>query len=240
MTRSSQHHSSIFVFAAAALLLGAVAAPRFAYAGDGLPPARALQQAWRRAAQAGTYHFSTEVVQTTFPAPAVVNVGRSPSEETVYLEGQVDLSARTLDMGLWQGGGGVADPRSGIELRIEGDRAFGRPVGGTWQEVEAFSAAFAPGSDHLAYLAGAKNVRTLGTETRSIPPADVQGEPSASKQSGIVYRFTRYGFELDGLAFAQHMRDQLERYLRERGELPLGLRLDSSRVYQNTTGEGEL
>ena len=98
---------------------------------------------------------------------------------------------------------------------------------------------FAPGSDHLAYLAGAKNVRRLSMETRPIPRPDVQGE-SASSADPMVYRFTRYAFDLDGLAFAQHMRDQLENYLRERGELPLGLTLDSSRTYQNTTGEGEL
>ena len=123
MTHSLKGHAWIFAVTAAALLLGSVTAPRFAYAEDDPPAGRAVQQAWRSAQEAGTYRFSTEVAQTTFPAPAVVNVGRSPRQQTLYLEGEVDLPTRTLEMGLWQGGGGVADPGSGIELRIEGDRA---------------------------------------------------------------------------------------------------------------------
>jgi len=239
MSRSHVRRYLIPVATVVLLLLGGLVAPSPASAEDGPPAGRAVREAWQRAQEAGSYRFATEVVQTTFPALAVANVGRSPSEETIYLEGQVDLPARSMEMGLWQGNGGVADPGSGIELRIEGDRGYARQPGGAWQEMDDVSWAFAPGSDHLAYLAGAENVRALGMETRLVEPTGSRGGPS-SPTDPAIYRFTRYAFDLDGLAFAQHLRDQLESYLRQRGELPLGLTLDSSRVYQQTTGEGEL
>jgi len=43
-------------------------------------------------------------------------------------------------------------PEGGAEARIEGDRAYLRPAGGEWKEVEDFSASFAPGSDPIAFL----------------------------------------------------------------------------------------
>jgi hypothetical protein len=49
-----------------------------------------------------------------------------------------------------------------------------------------------------------------------------------------------FTFDLDGPVFANYMRDQLESYLRDKGELPLNLRLDSSRTYQQMTGQGEI
>ena len=55
-------------------------------------------------------------------------------------------------------------PGGGSEARIEGDRAYLRPAGGEWQEVEDFSTGFAPGNDPLAFLGGIKNVREFPAE----------------------------------------------------------------------------
>ncbi|MFW6082785.1 MAG: hypothetical protein ACOC8C_01885, partial [Chloroflexota bacterium] len=211
--------------------------PPPAWAGQDPPASQLVQEAWQKAQDAGQYTFSTEIVQTIYPAAAVVNVGRGPRQQTLHLEGRVYLDERSIEMGLWEGGGSLADPRSGIELRIEGENAFARQAGGPWQEVDDLSSAFAPGSDHLAYLAGAKDVQLLGAETRVLPTSSAHPDSSTEP---VVHRFTRYGFDLDGPAFARHLRDQLQSYLRERGELPLGLTLDSSRLYQETTGHGEL
>ena len=55
-----------------------------------------------------------------------------------------------------------------------------------------------------------------------------------------MWSVERFTFDLDGPVFANYMRDQLESYLRDKGELPLNLRLDSSRTYQQMTGQGEI
>jgi len=180
-----------------------------------------VQRAWRLAQESGAYHFSTDIVQTTYPAPAVSNVGRSSRQETLYIEGQANLPERTLSMTLWKGGS-VLSLRDGIEVRVEGDQAYGRQIGGTWQEMEDLSGAFAPGSDLMAYLAGAKNVRRVGESVER------------------ALRFTHYAFDVDGPAFARHVRDQLERHLLENGELPRGVNLEVARQYNNVSGQGEV
>jgi hypothetical protein len=187
-------------------------------------PEEEIQAAWQRAQQAGTYRFATEIVQTTHPAPALLNTGRSSRQDTLHIEGEIRLPDRTLQMTLWQDGGSVLDARDGVEVRVEGDRAYGRQLGGTWEEIPDFSGAFAPGNDLLAYLAGARNVRR---EEVSAPSALAPGH-------------TRYSFDVDGPAFATHLRDQMERYLIEKGELPAGLTLETSSLYRGVTGEGQI
>ncbi|MEJ5309992.1 MAG: LamG-like jellyroll fold domain-containing protein [Anaerolineae bacterium] len=179
-----------------------------------------VQAAWQRARQAGVYHFATEIVQTTHPAPKLANIGRSSRQDTLHIEGQANLPERTLLMTLWQDGGSVLNARDGVEVRIEGDRAYGRQLGGVWEEIPDFSGAFAPGNDLLAYLAGAKNVRLEATD-------EAQG-------------VTHYRFDVDGPAFATHLRDQLERHLIEKGELPVGLTLETSNLYRGVTGQGQI
>ncbi|MCZ7568703.1 MAG: hypothetical protein M5U01_08940 [Ardenticatenaceae bacterium] len=203
-------------------------------------PADEVQAAWRRAQQAGAYRFATEIVQTTYPAPRLTSVGRSSRVDTLYIEGETNLPEGTMQLVLWQDGGSRLNPRDGVEIRIEGDRAYGRtppgrPVSGGvsatpanggvsesegWREVEDFSGAFAPGQDLLAYLAGARNVKR----------EDVKREDGASG----------FTFDVDGPAFGASLRDQLERHLREQGELPAGLTLDISREYRDVVGQGEV
>ncbi|MCZ7568698.1 MAG: hypothetical protein M5U01_08915 [Ardenticatenaceae bacterium] len=200
-------------------------------------PADEVQAAWRRAQQAGAYRFATEIVQTTYPAPQLTSVGRSSRVDTLYIEGETNLPEGTMQLVLWQDGGSRLNPRDGVEIRIEGDRAYGRtpgrPVSGGvrplptgvsesegWREVEDFSGAFAPGQDLLAYLAGARNVKR----------EDVKREDGASG----------FTFDVDGPAFGASLRDQLERHLREQGELPAGLTLDISREYRDVVGQGEV
>ncbi len=195
-------------------------------------PVEEVQSAWRRAQEAGTYHFATEIVQTTYPAPALVNVGRSSRRDSLHIEGQANVPDRTLYLTLWKGGGSLVGLRDGVEVRVEGDRAYGRPIGGAWQEIDDFTGAFAPDSDLMAYLAGATNVRELSRETRTFP------SPADGSERRIT--FTRYRFDLDGPAFAEYLRRQLEDYLRENGELPAGLTLSVSDQFRRATGRGEV
>jgi len=181
-----------------------------------------LQAVWERVRQAGFYRFSADVVQTTRPLPTVTNVGRTTRQDRVHLEGKADLTSRTLYLTLWSQGGNILNARSGVEARIEGDRALVRRAGEPWQEVEDFTALFAPEGDFMAYLAAARDVVEHEPETRA----------------GVT--FTRYTFRIDGRAFAAYLRDQLQRRLVETGELPPGVELDLPRTLVEMTGEGEL
>lgn len=178
-----------------------------------------LNAAWRRAQESGVYHFSTTVVETTYPAPTVANVGRSSRQQRLYLEGETNLPERALRMMLWQNGGSVMKTRDGVEVRIEGNQAYGRQIGGLWQEIDDFSGAFAPGNDLLAYLASAKNVRQIANSERRM----------ADDASQFTIRNSQFVFDFNGPEVAAYMRDQLEDHLRERGELPGGLTLADGR-----------
>lgn len=183
-------------------------------------PEQAVQAAWQLAQQAGRYQFTTEFAQTTYPAPALANVGRGSRTDRLRLEGQVDLPARSLHMTLWQGD--VSN--DGMEVRLEGGEGYGRMPGGTWQKIEDFSDAFAPNSDMLAYLAGVKDVQLVAAHAAG------DGIPA----------YTRYHFDFDGPAFAGYVRDRLQEALLARGELPPGVTLDVSREYALSTGHGDV
>ncbi len=180
----------------------------------------AVDHAWRRAQEAGVYHFSTEIVQTTYPAPAVTNAGRRSQTERLYLEGRVNTPAHQMALTLRPEGGNVLSRQDSFEIRVDGNQAYGRKPGGEWQEIQDFSGAFAPAGDLLAYLAGAENVR----------PAEV------GQASGL----TRYVYDVDGPAFAAYVRDQLEQYLVKQGELPPSIRLESADLYRDVKGDGEV
>jgi hypothetical protein len=233
MKRSRRHGYSVWIVSIALLLMGLATAPPVSWAGGPPLPEEVVQRAWQLAWESGAYHFATEIVQTTYPAPAVANLGRSSRQETVYIEGNVDLPMHTMLMSLWQDGGNVLNPqRGGVEIRTEGDRAYTRQVGGAWQEVDDFSGAFAPSGDLMSYLVGAKNVQELSTDTHQLP------SPNENETAAVT--FARYSFDVDGPAFARHVRDRLKTYLREKGELPLGMTLDTSRMYLDMTGQGEV
>jgi subtilisin-like proprotein convertase family protein len=194
-------------------------APTTARPEDG---AAAVDAAWRRANDIGSYHYTTEIEQTTWPLPKLENVGLGSTTERFYIEGQIDAVAESMTMKVWSGGGSALTGDNGFEIRIADGKAMGRVGKDGWREVDDFTGLFAPDRDPLAYLAGAEDIRQVGTETRA----------------GVT--FDRYAFRLDGPSFAVYMRDQMEEELLRKGELPAGLRLDMVRVYVEMKGEGEV
>ena len=196
----------------------------------------AVRRAWQRAREVGVYHFDSELVQTTYPVPAVANIGRSPQVDSLYLDGDVDLPEETMQMRMWQDGDAPA--ARGAEMRVEKDRGYARQADGTWQEVQDVTTSFGLGSDPLAYLASIKNVVNLGTETRVLPVPEAKTLDAAPQPANVTV--TRYGFDFDGPAFAVYLRDQMEQQLTRRGELPLGVSLDTASDYRGMTGQGEV
>jgi hypothetical protein len=191
---------------------------------DSTTAARAVRQAWERARDAGAYRFSTGLTQLTYPARALSNSGRGPQTVELHLEGEVDLPARTMGFRMWQAGtSGSGSASGGVDGRVEGDRVYVRGADGSWQEVEDFTANFAPDSDPLAFLGGMVDVR-------EVPPLE---------QSPSIH-VSRFTFQLDGPKLADYLRDRLVHYLTEQGELPPGVSVDVPSSLRQMGGNGEL
>ncbi len=186
-----------------------------------------MKAAWRNATESETFRFATDLAQTTYPALALTNVGRSSRTETMRMEGSYDRPQKLILMNLWSGGGNVLNPQDALELRVQGDQAEGRVTGGDWQPVDNVADAFAPSGDFLGFLAGARNIRRQ-TATGVIPVA----------ANGAA--LTAYAFDLDGPALAEHMRQQLEEQLAAKGELPPGVSLGTPEMFWGATGGGEI
>ncbi len=162
MKRSHRYARLLLAISIVLLTVLFVAAPLVSQATPTPSAEQTVQRAWQRAQEIGVYHFGTEIAQTVYPAPALVNVGRSSRQSTLHLEGQTNLPERQLDMTLWNGGGNALNAQDAVEIHIQGDSAQGRVSGGDWVKIDDFSDAFAPGKDLMAYLAGARNVREIG------------------------------------------------------------------------------
>ncbi|RMD64940.1 hypothetical protein D6833_03640, partial [Candidatus Parcubacteria bacterium] len=208
-------------------------------------PQQRLRRAWRQAQEIGAYDFSSEIVQITYPAPAVVNAGRGSRRDTFFLQGTMDRQARVMELTLWQNEGNITTSRGGIDVRIEDGKAYGRAQGGVWQEIEDFSGSFAPGGDPLAFLAAIKNVEEItdfgvGNSDLGFEDVGIDGGDAKSTIPNAQSEIRQYTFKVDGPAFAEYLRGQLEEQLRRGGELPPGLTLQTPRQFVGMTGEGDI
>jgi uncharacterized repeat protein (TIGR01451 family) len=199
-----------------------------------LTDAQHLRQAWRAANDSGQYDYESAVRQTTRTTPQLENVGRPDHIDNVAVQGKVNRLAETMTLRLEQGSEGS---QRSIEMKLEQGTAFGRLTPeAEWTEVEGQVDLFAPGGDPLGYLAAVENVRILA-ETEAGEEGFLYQEllPEASTEG-----MTRYRFDLNGVRYAEFMRERMEGQLRQKGELPAGVNLDLVRAYVEMEGTGEL
>lgn len=52
----------------------------------------AVQAAWERARQSGSYRYTADIVQRSIPKPTVTNVGRTSSQNELHIEGEANPS----------------------------------------------------------------------------------------------------------------------------------------------------
>lgn len=195
-------------------------------------PAEVVHTAWRNLAVAEAYHFSISLEQIIWPAPRLANTGRSSQRDTLTLTGEANLPAHTLLMRLHEGPTSalpLGNDTPGLEISIRAGQAQGRALGSeVWEPIPNLTSGFAAGGDLAAVLAGAVNIRPLTAENAT----------SLENALTAVPGTRAYRFEVNGPAFAAHMRQQLEAELRAWGELPPGLRLDTSNLYADMYGTG--
>ncbi len=191
------------------------------------PHVDTLQDAWKLAERAGRYRFTSQMTQTTLPAPRLSNVGQTVKSDHLTVQGAIDRGTDTLDLAIWDSQAAAFDPETALEIHVKQGKAQGRVPGGEWQDLEDVTDAFAPGGDVAAYLLAARHVSFLGTERRTIIPTD---------ETVISHR---YRFSINGEALAQFVAAQLEDQLRRKGELPVGLHLSFSDTFSQLVGSGE-
>lgn len=191
-----------------------------------------LEKAWRRAVSAGRYTYRSTIVQTLHPTARIENAGRAATVQRLTVTGQVDAPADTLTMRIRQGG---EQSRQFIDLKFEQGRTYGRvQADADWAEIEERTDLFTPGGDLMGFLNAAQGVRVLeaGEGDDLLFDELLQGEQTAG--------LTRYVFALDGLRYAQYLRDQMEAVLRRKGELAGNMHLALARTYLDMAGSGEL
>ena len=188
-------------------------------------PQNAVVRAWELAQASGTYQYRSEIEQTTYPAPSITNAGRQPQQDHITLEGDIDIVAETMAMTLWTDSS--YNPDTGIQIRVENGEAYGRLGEGKWEAIDNVADAFAPGGDPLSFVAGMDNVQEQGGQALAL----------GNEQS---LNLTHYTFDLNGPLYAKHLRQVLEAQLRARGELPMGVSLDTPSHYHDMTGNGAL
>lgn len=183
-----------------------------------------INQAWERIQQSNRYQFDTHIQQTSYPLPALQNVGRTPQIDDIYLTGERDQVQNSLEMTLWQDARGSQE--NGLALRSENGRTYYRNPAGEWEEHQAVSELFAPNNDPLIFLQTTKNITALGTDERQM--------------GDLTFSYETYSFDLDTTAYAQMMRQQFEAQIKQYGTLPAGFTLETPDIYRQITGQGSL
>ncbi|MEM7117131.1 MAG: LamG-like jellyroll fold domain-containing protein, partial [Chloroflexota bacterium] len=196
-----------------------------AQADEALSAEETVAQAWQLAQKSGRYEFRTQVKQTTYPLPKITSAGKQPTVQNMGIEGEVDFRDEQLNLTFW--GDLSFNPETGVEVLVEDGTAYGRQGGGEWEALDNnITDLFAPGGDPMQFLVGLKNVTVGDSRQLDLGVATVEGQ--------------QYRFELDGVVFAEHMRELMEQKLLEKGKLPPGVKLSASDAYKRMIGSGEL
>lgn len=179
--------------------------------------------AWETAMNIGQYEYTSMMTQTTWPMPNMYNIGLSSQKDRLFIAGKINRYEETLSFRMWSRGGSTFTGRDGLEIEVKEGQTRGRLMpDGNWEALEETVSTFDPNRDVLAYLVGGVNIENLGLE----------------RQAGLSY--IRYRFDIDGVAVAEHIRQQMQAHLKRQGQLPHGLNVQPLRQYVDMTGQGEL
>jgi hypothetical protein len=187
-------------------------------------PQVVVMRAWELVKQSGSYHFVAQVDQVSIPLSIPINVGKESRQQSVRLEGTADLAEHQMEFNLNAQGGSPLDTRSGTQIKIDGDHAYSRQGEQAWQEIDDFTGSFAPQSDFMAFLSGAKDIRLAE------PGSDSAGVPGV----------TQYNFEVDGRGFAAYLQERLIEQLTTQGKLPVGVEVSLNEQLASLSGTGEI
>ena len=207
------------------LLAAALFAVPWLRATASTPAQQAVMDAQRRWDDVAFYRFSATLDQERFPTPDVTTVGQSGSRQRFYFSGQAWPAEQRMEASIWAQGGDVLTGQGKIDLRIENGRTWVR-VGDEWQEMNDFSATFAPNGDWLAFLDAAQEA--------------IEMEGDAGTGAAPLRPHTRYTYRLDGPRLARAMQEWTVAAMTARGELPPGAEVQLPPEFRGMSGDGEL
>ncbi|MCP4167501.1 MAG: hypothetical protein GY759_16650 [Chloroflexi bacterium] len=178
-----------------------------------------LYDAWKNAQGGGlgSYRLQAEIEQTFIPRPSRISIAQQSQRIDLHLEGEVQLPDHS-DLRLWAESN-LLDVEP-VRLIQDGDTTF-MVKGEALVPVQDPLGAVSPTSDYLGFLIAAENIQELE------PWSATNGE-----------RFQRYGFDVDGPRYAEHVRDVYTEQLR--GQLPSRITLQPPEMLQVLEGKGEL
>ena len=167
-------------------------------------PQDAVQTAWDNAKASPTFAYTSNILQTTYPAPKITSAGKPLQIDTFYIDALVDQHAEKMELELWNN-----DQEQSVTLAVDGTETKAR-VGadGEWEDIGTVSDFFAPGGDPLGFLAGASNIRAGEAQTLDFA---VDGQQSVT--------FATYEFDFSGLDFGRFISDKIKDELVTSGEL---------------------
>ena len=120
-----------------------------------------LVAAWDAGRSTGSYHFRSDVVQTTTPSATVANAGRTSESQTLFMEGDADLDASAMELSM-SSAEDAATPENSIGLRVVDGLATQREGDGEWTPAAGLTDTVVPAGDFLTYLNAARDI----TESR--------------------------------------------------------------------------
>jgi hypothetical protein len=176
-----------------------------------------LVAAWDAGRSTGSYHFRSDVVQTTTPSATVANAGRTSESQTLFMEGDSDVTATAMELTVWSDSA-VPTESNSVGLRVIDGVALQRQGAGEWEPVVTALDTIVPAGDFLAYLDAARDITALGVDT----------------SNGAAV--TGYSFRVDGPTLADGIAGQLE----QTGQLLAGSRVAVTSLYSELSGFGEL
>jgi len=184
--------------------------------------AAVLRAAYARLTAVDGYAFSSTVVQTTHPLPTVANIGLTSQDASLLVTGAVDNAADRIELSMLEESGTLLDGSGQVEVKVEAGKVWGRTPGQDWQILDEAAAPDRHSSEPAAFLQAARAVTFLGAEER------------------LGQTFDVYRFDIDGPAWAQVMRAELQRDMQRRGAVDAGdavLRADELRDHALEVGD---
>ena len=212
----------LIAFVLLVLLISVVAQPALADLPtnplDGQIAQGQVKAAWKRAREAGSYRFVSDIEQTLIPRPLPEMIGEQETRVDMRLDGEAQLLDRVYMEMRIEWGGSQATP---LILLRDGQRTFIKE-GGQLKMVEDPLGTAMPTADFLGYLVAVERVRLV----EEVPLG-----------AGVL---RHYAFDLNGPRFAEYVREYMEDELKAGGDMPANVNLAPNEALQQLSGRGEL
>lgn len=111
--------------------------------------ANPLVAAWESGRSTGFYHFRSDGVQTTTPIATVSKAGRTSEPQTLFIEGDSEVTATAMELTMWWRAD-EPDAGNSMGMRVVDGAASQRLGSGQWEQRGSAFDIVIPPDDFLA------------------------------------------------------------------------------------------